>query len=45
LQKQLRISTVYVTHSDAEARALAHHVVMMRAGRIEYVEKIERANS
>jgi len=45
LQKQLRISTVYVTHSDAEARALAHHVAMMRAGRIEYVEKIERANS
>ncbi len=45
LQKQLRISTVYVTHSDAEARTLAHHVAMMRAGRIEYVEKIERANS
>ena len=45
LQEQLRISTVYVTHDHAEARALAHHVAMMRAGRIEYVEKIERANS
>ncbi len=45
LQKRLRISTVYVTHSDAEARSLAHHVAMMRAGRIEHVEKVEQANS
>ncbi len=45
LQEQLRISTVYVTHDHAEARALAHHVALMRAGRIEHVEKVERANS
>ncbi|WP_341538231.1 ABC transporter ATP-binding protein [Roseicella frigidaeris] len=34
-QRELAISFVHVTHSQDEALALADHVVLMRAGRIE----------
>ncbi|MDO9708085.1 ABC transporter ATP-binding protein [Paracraurococcus lichenis] len=34
-QRELQISFVHVTHSQDEALALADHVVLMRAGRIE----------
>ncbi len=42
LQQQLHVTTVYVTHDHAEARALAHRIVLMRAGRVERVEKVDR---
>jgi putative spermidine/putrescine transport system ATP-binding protein len=34
IQRQLRITTVYVTHDPAEAYAMADHIVVMRRGRI-----------
>jgi ABC-type sugar transport system ATPase subunit len=37
LQKQLRLTTVYVTHDPADAAALADRTVVMRDGRIERV--------
>jgi len=40
LQRQLRVTTVYVTHDHAEARALAHRIVLMSAGRVERVERV-----
>lgn len=42
LQRQLRVTTVYVTHDHAEARALAHRIVLMRAGCVERVETVDR---
>ncbi len=42
LQQQLHVTTVYATHDHAEARALAHRIVLMRAGGIERVETVER---
>ncbi len=42
LQQQLRVTTVYVTHDHEEARALAHRIVLMRAGRVERVEIVGR---
>jgi ABC-type Fe3+/spermidine/putrescine transport system ATPase subunit len=35
LQRGLAITTVYVTHDRAEARALAHRLVLMTHGRVE----------
>ena len=42
LQGQLRMTTVYVTHDHAEARALAHRIELMRAGCVERVETVDR---
>lgn len=42
LQQQLGVATVYVTHDHEEARALAHRVVWMRAGRVERVEVVDQ---
>ncbi len=33
--KQVEVTTIFVTHDQAEAFALADHVVVMRAGRVE----------
>ena len=35
LQREMAITTVYVTHDRAEAKALAHRLVLMANGRIE----------
>ncbi len=35
LQRELRITTVYVTHDQVEAMAMSNTVAVMRAGRIE----------
>ncbi len=35
LQRELRITTVYVTHDQVEAMAMSNAVAVMRAGRIE----------
>lgn len=37
LQRQLRLTTIYVTHDPADATALADRTVVMRDGRIESV--------
>src|SRR5260221_9538204 len=37
LQRELGITTVYVTHDQSEALALSHEVAVMNAGRIEQV--------
>jgi multiple sugar transport system ATP-binding protein len=37
LQRDLGITTVYVTHDQAEAMTLAHRVAVMRGGRLEQV--------
>jgi iron(III) transport system ATP-binding protein len=37
LQKRLRITSVYVTHDQAEAMALSDRVVVMDAGRVQQV--------
>jgi iron(III) transport system ATP-binding protein len=37
LQRQLRLTAVYVTHDPADATALAHRTVVMRDGRIETI--------
>ncbi|PYV11345.1 MAG: ABC transporter ATP-binding protein [Acidobacteria bacterium] len=37
LQRELGITTVYVTHDQAEAMTLAHRVAVMRGGRLEAV--------
>jgi ABC-type Fe3+/spermidine/putrescine transport system ATPase subunit len=37
LQRQLRLTTIYVTHDPADARALADRTVAMRDGRIEAI--------
>jgi ABC-type Fe3+/spermidine/putrescine transport system ATPase subunit len=41
LQRLLNITTVYITHDQAEAVALAHRIAIMRGGRIEQVGLIE----
>ena len=41
LQRALGITTVYVTHDRAEARALAHRVVLMANGRVEAASWID----
>ena len=37
LQRELRITTVYVTHDQSEALALSHSIAVMNAGRIQQV--------
>jgi len=37
LQRELRITTVYVTHDQAEALALSHQIAVMRDGRIQQI--------
>jgi multiple sugar transport system ATP-binding protein len=37
LQRELRTTTVYVTHDQAEAMTLAHRIAVLRAGRLEQV--------
>ncbi|MFY9554832.1 MAG: ABC transporter ATP-binding protein [Blastocatellia bacterium] len=41
LQRELAITTVYVTHDRAEAMALAHRVVLMANGRIQAESSLE----
>ncbi len=38
LQHELRATTVYVTHDQAEAMTLAHRVAVMAAGRLQQVD-------
>ncbi|HET9822236.1 MAG TPA: ABC transporter ATP-binding protein [Burkholderiaceae bacterium] len=35
LQRELRITTVYVTHDQSEALAMSHQIAVMNAGRIQ----------
>jgi iron(III) transport system ATP-binding protein len=37
LQRDLKITTVYVTHDQSEALALSHQVAVMNAGRIQQI--------
>jgi iron(III) transport system ATP-binding protein len=37
LQRELRITTVYVTHDQSEALALSHHIAVMDAGHIQQI--------
>jgi iron(III) transport system ATP-binding protein len=37
LQRELRITTVYVTHDQSEALALSHHIAVMNQGRIQQI--------
>ena len=37
LQRELRITTIYVTHDQSEALALSHQVAVMNQGRIQQV--------
>ena len=37
LQRELRITTVYVTHDQSEALALSHQIAVMDAGRIQQI--------
>ena len=37
LQRQLRITTIYVTHDQEEAMAISHRIAVMQAGRIAQI--------
>lgn len=37
LQRELRITTVYVTHDQSEALALSHHIAVMNQGQIQQI--------
>ncbi len=37
LQRELKITTVYVTHDQSEALALSHHIAVMEAGHIRQI--------
>jgi iron(III) transport system ATP-binding protein len=37
LQRELKITTVYVTHDQSEALALSHQIAVMRDGRIQQI--------
>jgi len=37
LQRELRITTVYVTHDQSEALALSHEIAVMNSGRIQQI--------
>jgi len=37
LQRELKITTVYVTHDQGEALALSHQIAVMNAGRIQQI--------
>jgi ABC-type sugar transport system ATPase subunit len=41
LQRLLNITTVYITHDQAEAGALADRIAIMHGGRIEQVSPVE----
>ena len=41
LQRLLNITTIYITHDQAEAVALAHRIAIMHGGRIEQVGLVE----
>jgi iron(III) transport system ATP-binding protein len=49
LQRELRITTIYVTHDQSEALALSHEIAVMNEGRIQQIgtprEIYERPNS
>jgi iron(III) transport system ATP-binding protein len=49
LQRELRITTVYVTHDQSEALALSHEIAVMNEGRIQQIgsprEIYERPNN
>jgi iron(III) transport system ATP-binding protein len=49
LQRELRITTVYVTHDQSEALALSHEIAVMNEGRIQQIGSprtiYERPNS
>jgi len=49
LQRELKITTVYVTHDQSEALALSHSIAVMNEGRIQQIgtarEIYERPNS
>jgi multiple sugar transport system ATP-binding protein len=42
LQQQLGVTTIYVTHDQAEATTLADKLIMMNAGRIQQIGKPEQ---
>ena len=37
LQRELRITTLYVTHDQSEALALSHQIAVMNAGRVQQI--------
>ncbi len=37
LQRELKITTIYVTHDQSEALALSHQIAVMNAGRIQQI--------
>jgi iron(III) transport system ATP-binding protein len=37
MQRELRLTTVYVTHDQAEALALSHEIAVMNAGQVEQI--------
>ena len=37
LQRELKITTIYVTHDQSEALALSHEIAVMNAGRIQQI--------
>ena len=37
LQRELKITTIYVTHDQSEALALSHQIAVMSAGRIQQI--------
>jgi iron(III) transport system ATP-binding protein len=37
LQRELKITTIYVTHDQSEALALSHHIAVMNQGRIQQI--------
>ena len=44
LQKQLKTTTVYVTHDQFEAMALGDRIAVLRAGRLEQLGRPERGH-
>lgn len=40
LQRSLQVTTVYITHDRAEAKAIAHRVAILREGRIESIDQV-----
>ena len=42
LQRELRITTVYVTHDQSEALALSHQIAVMNEGRIQQIGSAAR---
>lgn len=42
IQRQMQITTIFVTHDQAEAMAMAHRIAVMSEGRIEQLASPER---